>query len=146
MPNLADLMTSSRSYPAGPTAPAAPRTVMEPSAAPDAQMPAAVDAQAFGQTLAAYLAQSGMADASSAKGITKGSTPGQFTLPWGTETLHLLSIGSKASPSPEELVIVPPEAYDQFGKTRGAKQRQAIVDSIVQGTTGGGSTIMGGGA
>ena len=137
MPNLADLMTSSRNYPMGP---AAPRSLMDPT--PVAQGPA-LDPKAFGQTLASFLAQTGLTDPSSAQGIARGSTPGQFILPWGAETLHLLSTGAKDSPSPEELVIVPPEAYSLFGKTRGAKARQALIDTIVQGTQSGGSLLGG---
>lgn len=140
MPNLADLMSSARNYPTGQQA---PPSLMEPIA-PEVQAPE-VDPAAFGQTLAAFLAQAGLTDPSSAQGITKGASPGQFTLPWGAATIHLLSTGAKDSPSPEELVIVPPEAYAQFGKTRGSKARQALIDTIVQGTQGGG-TILGGGA
>lgn len=139
MPNIADLMSSAKNYPTGQPA---PRTILEPPT-PELQAPP-IDPQAFGQTLAAFLAQAGLADPSSAQGITKGSTPGQFTLPWGSATLHLLSTGAKDTPSAEELVIVPQEAYDQFGKTRSSKKRQALLDSIVQGTQAAPSTILGG--
>ena len=140
MPNLAQLMTSGRNYPGAlPTTP--------PLAAPDAPGASlatpAVQSNAFGQTLASFLAQAGVTDPAQAQGIAKGSSPGQFTLTWGTETLHLLSTDSSAEPSPETLVIVPPEAYAQFAKTRGAKARTDIINSIVGGTQNG-ATLLGG--
>ncbi len=138
MPQLADLLTSGRDYPTGQER---PQTAMDRT---DTEGQPALDPSAFGQTLASFLAQSGLADALDVSGITKGASPGQFTLPWGTETLHLLSTGPKDSPSPEQLVIVPPEAYEQFGKTRSAAKRQALIESIVQGTQAAPSTVMGG--
>jgi hypothetical protein len=140
VPNLADLMSSARNYPTGQTE---PTTAMDAQAQPDKGQ-GTLDPSVFGQTLAAFLAQSGLAETLDISGIAKGPTPGQFTLPWGTETLHLLSTGPRGSPVPEDLVIVPPEAYEQFGKTRSTAKRQALLDSIVQGTQAAGATVLGG--
>lgn len=143
MPQLSDLMSSARNYPTGqsPAAPVLPRTLMEPP--PEEPPQPAVDPSAFGQTLAAFLAQAGLADTLDLSGIAKGRTAGQFTLPWGQETLHLLSTGPK-DPQPEQLILVPPEAYEQFGKTRSTAKRQALLDSIVAGTQGAAPTVLGG--
>jgi hypothetical protein len=139
VPNLADLMSSARNYPTGQTQNS---TLMEERPQPEGA-PGTIDPSAFGQTLASFLAQSGLAETLDVSGIAKGPTPGQFTLPWGSDILHLLSTGPKGSPVPEDLVIVPPEAYDQFGKTRSATKRQALLDSIVQGTQATGPTVLG---